>query len=429
MQNKTSIQILLFANAVSQFAQGISMIAIPWYFVNNLKQGDNYNILFFTVTALTLFWAQYAGTIIDKYNRKNIFQGLCLVGFITLLFAVLYSEYIGFVPISVLYLVFGFTVLNYNIHYPALYALAQEFSDQKSYVRVNSLLEVQGQSTSMLSGAAAAVLIGGISTNILGIEINFSAWPIERIFLMDACTYCLAFILLCFLKTKHLEKLDRDLGSVWKRLKRGWSYLGEHRAVLIFGLFTYVVFVTVLVHMFYLIHLYVSDYLQQGGASLAAAEIFHAIGALAAGVFLKKALGRWSTVNVSIILMALCTLCFAGIGLTKNIWFFAPLCMIIGFANSGIRITRVSALFKLVPKETLGRVTSVFQSANIFMRLLVIALFHLPFFISNPDKAYMVYVVINGLCILPLLFNHKIIVAAIDDAKSTGVLPGTARLK
>lgn len=429
MQNKTSIQLLLFANAVSQFAQGISMIAIPWYFINNLKEGNTYNVLFFVVTALTLFWAQYAGTIIDKYNRKNIFQGLCLFGFIVLLGAGLYGEYYGEVPMGILYVVFGFTVLNYNIHYPALYALAQEYSDKESYVRVNSLLEVQGQSTSMLSGAAAAVLIGGISSRFLGLDISIDAWPIQRIFLMDASTYCLAFVLLSFLKTQHLEKLDRDIGSVWKRLKRGWKYLGDNRAVLYFGLFTYIIFVTVLVHMFYLVHLYVSDYLQQGGASLAAAEIFHAIGALCAGVFLKRALGRWSTVNVSLYLMLICTLCFAGIAYSKNIWFFAPLCMVIGFANSGIRITRVSALFKLVPKETLGRVTSVFQSANIFMRLVVIALFHLPFFITNPEKAYLVYVAINAICILPLLFNYTRIVEAIDDNKSAGVLPGTSRIK
>ena len=223
VQNKASIQILLIANAVSQFAQGISMIAIPWYFINNIKASSTYNTVFFIVTAATLIWAQYAGTLIDKYNRKHIFQGLCLVGLAVLSFAGFYGWYLGHMPQYLLIIVFSFTVLNYNIHYPALYALAQELSDSNSYVKVNSLLEVQGQSTNMLSGAVAAVLIGGISNTVFGIDVNIEKWGLHKIFLMDASTYLIASILLIYLKTNASSELKRDTGSVLKRLKKAGS--------------------------------------------------------------------------------------------------------------------------------------------------------------------------------------------------------------
>jgi MFS family permease len=429
VQNKASIQILLIANAVSQFAQGISMIAIPWYFINNLQASSTYNLVFFVVTAATLIWAQYAGTLIDKYNRKHIFQGLCLVGLGVLSFAGFYGWYLGEMPLYLLILVFSFTVLNYNIHYPALYALAQELSDSDSYVKVNSLLEVQGQSTNMISGAAAALLIGGVSTSINGLDIVVEKWGLEKIFLMDASTYLIASVLLLFLKNKAPEKLKRDTGTVLKRLKKGWQFLGKNRAILNYGLFTYFVFVCVIVHVFYVMHLYISDYLQADGSALAIAQVFHTVGALTAGIFLQNALKRWSTINVSLALMGITLLSFAGMALTKNIWFFAPVCLLVGFANSGIRIARVTAIFKMVPKETIGRVTSVFQSANIFLRLILIGIFYLPYFVSNPEQAYWVYVAFIGLAMLPILSAYSKIAKVFGKSEKPSIMPGFSRIK
>lgn len=428
MQNKASIQLLLVANAVSQFAQGISMIAIPWYFINNLGVSSTYNFVFFVATAITFFWAQYAGTLIDKYNRKHIFQGLCLVGLVVLSFAGFYGWYLGEMPMYLLIIVFTYTVLNYNIHYPALYALAQELSDSDSYVKVNSLLEVQGQSTNMLSGAVAAVLIGGVSTSWFGVDVVIEKWGLHKIFLMDASTYLIASVLLVFLKNKSNEVLKRDIGSIGKRLKKGWQFLGENKAILNYGLFTYFVFVCVIVHVFYVMHLYISDYLKADGSALAMAQVFHTAGALAAGVLLQKALKRWSTINVSLALMGLTFVSFAGMATTKSIWFFAPICLFVGFANSGIRIARVTALFKMVPKETIGRVTSVFQSANIFLRLVLIGVFYLPFFVANPEKAYWVYVAFIGLAMVPLIIGYTKIEKAFTKNEKPGILPGVSRV-
>lgn len=73
MQNKTALYLLLLANSVSGFAQGISMISIPWYFTDVLQQSSLFGLIYAITTALTLFWGLYAGTLIDKYPRKNIF--------------------------------------------------------------------------------------------------------------------------------------------------------------------------------------------------------------------------------------------------------------------------------------------------------------------------------------------------------------------
>ena len=54
--------------------------------------------------------------------------------------------------------VFMLTIFNYNIHYPNLYALGQEITESKYYGKLNSYIEVQGQVTSVLAKAFAAIL-------------------------------------------------------------------------------------------------------------------------------------------------------------------------------------------------------------------------------------------------------------------------------
>ena len=207
MKNKSNLTILLFANAVSQFAQGISMIAIPWYFINQMQMTGFYNALFFTVTAATLFWSPYAGALIDRFHRKKLFMVLCIIG------AVLVGgvSFIGFalseLHVAWIVLVFAFTVLNYNLHYPALYALAQEMTTKNNEAKTNARLEIQGQATSLLSGAFAALLITGSDHSFSWISewFQFEAWSLQKVFLLDSCTYVLAFALLCFIRHKSLN--------------------------------------------------------------------------------------------------------------------------------------------------------------------------------------------------------------------------------
>ena len=394
------------------------MIAIPWYFINQIKEESLYNLVFFVVTLATLFWAQYAGTLIDKYDRKSIFQGLCLVGLIILTLAG-FSPYFGvnnYTPIAVI--VFCFTVLNYNIHYPALYALAQELSEGKMYGKINSWLEIQGQATSMLSGAAAAILISGNNFYFGNYELNINAWSLNEIFLMDASTYLIAFSLLLFLRSKSLNNFNRDTGSIGKRLKQGWQFLAENKLILNYGLFSYFVFVTVIVHVFYLLHLYVSNHLLGDGKALAAAQISHTAGALLAGVFIQKLNKKYPAVLVTLILMILIVAVYLLSGATQSVLIYALCCGIIGFANSGVRVTRVTFLFSVVPKKTIGRVTSAFQSANIALRLLLIALLHLPFFVQNPASAYYFYAGFILLAMLPMITKYRAILNFEKEANS-----------
>ncbi|MFT5336533.1 MAG: DHA3 family macrolide efflux protein-like MFS transporter [Sphingobacteriales bacterium] len=406
MNNAANLRLLLLANAVSQFAQGISMIAIPWYFINQLNEGSFFNALFFGVTALTLFWSPYAGALIDRFHRKNLFLGLCGAGAIVLLSIAFLGFKEGATPLLGICIIFGFTVLNYNLHYPALYALAQEMTTHDGSTKTNALLEIQGQATNMISGSVAAILITGTTGGLawLAPYFDFEPWPLHYIFLMDGITYIIAIGLLVFIRhtALHESKQDEvDKGSVWKRIKIGVKFLKDHPRLFRYGMFSYFVFVTVMIHVFYLIHLYVSDVLLASALVLAIAQVCHTAGALSAGIFTRKWLSKKRIINTKKLMITVACIYL--------VFFIAPSpialaigCLLIGFSNSAIRILRVSYLFDHVPHLKMGRVASVFQSGNILLRLVLIGCFYLEFFQENPGYTYLTNCAFILIALIPI---------------------------
>ena len=73
MQNRQAIILLFIANIISGLAQGISMIAIPWYFVEVVSRPEVFASAYIIITFLTLFWGLYAGTLVDRHPRKKLF--------------------------------------------------------------------------------------------------------------------------------------------------------------------------------------------------------------------------------------------------------------------------------------------------------------------------------------------------------------------
>ena len=406
MGNVANLRLLLIANAVSQFAQGISMIAIPWYFINQLEDAGLFTILFFVVTGLTLFWSPYAGSLIDRFHRKKLFITLCVIGALLLLSIAFTGFYYGETPLVGIGIIFGFTVLNYNLHYPALYALAQEMTSKGNSAKTNSLLEIQGQATSMLSGAFAAILISGIpeSFGFIRQYIEIDPWPLHYVFLMDGITYLIAIAFLLFLRHQAIHEKNAsevDLGRVLDRIKLGIQYLKEHPRLFRYGMFSYFVFVTVIVHMFYIIHAYVSNVLLAMAFTLALSQVFHTVGALSAGFVSRKLFTNKRIINTKILMIGT-ALVYLSFYLFNNKWLFACGCLFIGFANSSIRILRVSYLFDHVPHLKMGRVASVFQSGNILLRLVLIGLFYSSFFQANVQYSYLVMFGFILIALLPI---------------------------
>jgi MFS family permease len=103
------------------------------------------------------------------------------------------------------------------------------------------------------------------------------------------------------------------------------------------------------------------------------------------------------------------TVCFGILFLSRNVYLLFGCALILGISNAGIRIQRVTYLFNHIPNNIIGRANSVFQSINILLRSLVIALFSLAFFNtgSGITYAFLIAAIATFLSIVPLLIIYR----------------------
>lgn len=411
MKNLQAVILLFVANTVSGMAQGISMLAIPWYFA---KEGsmDSFGLVYILSNVVSLFWIPYAGVLTDRFNRKHIFLIVSIVGGSIMATLALVGHAQAGLPFIAIAMGFVFTFFNYNIHYPNLYAFVQEITEPRHYRRVTTALEIQGQVTTMLAGAGGAMLLEGTingQLNIFGffvdVPFHIDAWEIYDIFTLDAGTYFTAFFILLLMRYKPLVVRNKQMGNTLARLKTGIQYLRTHKYVTIFGLASYAVFVVILIEGFYLGPMYVSNHLMAQGDVFASSEMYYALGAITAGMtVLRFVRGKKVTDGVILLTFLAALTCFM-LAFTNSVVLFYFALLMLGLTNSGTRVLRVNYLFSVVPNDVYGRVNSIFAMFNTLARVVFISLFALPFFIKDNHVIYSlgilgVFLVVSGLVLI-----------------------------
>lgn len=390
-ENRKSLSLLFFANGISGFAQGVSMLSIPWYFAkNNNSQVFNYS--YAALTFFIMFFGLYAGTLVDKFSRKNNFLFTSIICGLLIFTIAIIGYFNHGLPTYLIVAVFAITMLNYNIHYPTLYAFGQEISSPEQYKSVNSNIEIVGQSTSILSGGFAAMLLDGFDINILNVEISIKAWQIYDVFMMDAITYFLAALLIYFIPYAPIKKITELNHSIIERLKKGFTYLKENQYVFIFGVSSYMVFAMLLVEIHAVLPTYIKQHLLAKGNVFALADTIYAIGALSAGFFINKLFDKASIVKVIVILTFVVAFIFIAASISKSVLVIYIVSIILGFCNAGIRVLRLTYMFKIIPNNLMGRVGSIFNLINVLTRSIFIFMFSQSFF-SMSNNIIFAYVI------------------------------------
>jgi MFS family permease len=418
--NKRALALLFTANGISGFAQGLTMLSVPWYFAQQ-SMSSQFNLMYGIVTFITIFWGLWAGTVVDRFNRKHVFLlNNTIEGAIVLLVAGYGLSQTGLLPVPLVMLVFAVTIFGFYIHYPNLYAFAQEITAKGDYTRVNSYIEIVGQSTNVMAGALAALLLEGISWQAewivlgqsLNVNLQLEAWTLPEIFMLDGITYIISIGLISLIRYAPLEEREIETGLLLKRLKTGFNFLKEHPMILIFGVCSHNIFVVMLVKLHAMMPLYITNHLQEGGDIFGAMEVLYALGALSAGLFVGNLFRRFSTVNAIIILLILATIALSLSALTNSVIVFLTVGLMIGFANAGSRVLRLSYIFNHVPNRVIGRVNSIFSIINVMIRVFFLAILSAQYFGqgSNIVVAYGIMAVFTALSALVLMANYRRIV-------------------
>ena len=363
------------------------MIAIPWHYTNVLGLPQVFAQIMLLVSVISIFWGVYSGTLIDRFNRQRIYMGVCVAGSLMLVAAALKGIITGEMDGFTVGAVFAGTFLIYNIHYPNLYAFVQEISEPKDYGRVSSYIEIQGQFTTAIAGALAAVLLAGSTDGfirLMGLEIpvnfTFEAWSLENVFLMDAATYIVAFGLVAYIKYEAVAKRNIEPEPISQRLRAGMDFLKKNPLLLLFGTFASNIFVAIIVINFFLKPVYVSEHLKQGPDVYATFEIYFALGSLFAGLMIRRIFSSTNTPLAIILLHLVAAVVFLVFAFNTSLAVFFVAAFLLGLANAGSRIMRITYLFHHTPNQLIGRTGSIFMVTNVSLRILFLILFTLPFF-------------------------------------------------
>jgi MFS family permease len=389
MKNRSAIVTLFIANLISGVAQGFTMIAIPWYFARDFQM-SKFGLIYILVNVIAFFWVPYAGTFVDRFDRRKIFLVLTItIG--SLIGLIAWSGYqSGDLHWGFVAAVFMLTFFNYNIHYPNLYAFVQEITEPRYYNRITSALEIMGQVATMSAGAGSALLLeGAIDGNmmIFGFQMqlpfSFRPWEIYEIFTLDAVTYFIAFFIILMIRYTPIMIRKAESGNVLERLKVGFNFLLSNRQVATFGIASHGIFVTILVAGFYLFPLYVKNHMHASGDVYATLDIYYGLGAIMVG-FAVHRLFRKTTIPTAIFFLSiLCSVSYLILGLTNSALVLFIIAFVTGICNAGSRVLRVTFLFKHIPNQVFGRSNGIFTMINIVFRIVFLSLFSLPFFLQS----------------------------------------------
>lgn len=353
---------IFISNLFSGFGQGMSMIGISWYLVNHSGSAHVLGTTMFVSSILMFLIGPYLGTLIDRFSRKILLLLVNGLGFVVLTFCAIWGYSLPYEN-WMLILIFMVTVLINQIHYPTQSALVQESFDDRHYNHINSLLEIESQTASVLAGGIAGIILGQFGLPV--------------VLLFDGLTYLFAVGLLSTLEYRftlgHHVKANAGK-NWWRQLHDSWLFIREKPGFLLFGITAMLPFVAVMVGNL-LAPVWVNQTLHADVIIFSTHEMTYAIGAVAAGFLVMQMTNRWGAFASMVGNMLVFALVLGLIVALPYGWMFVFLTTFIGWGNASVRLIRQNVYMCIVPKQHMGRVLSFFQSIGLLLRLPLLGLF------------------------------------------------------
>ncbi len=339
---------ILGANSLSAIGSGIVMITIPWLLIKESGGETTFGYVSIISTLIMFLLTPFIGQSIDRFSRKSLL--LC-------------NEGIGIAVIGIM-VIWGFAGQSYHsIHYiliyiagsfyyllfyPTIFAFNQEIFQAEHYKSLSGTMEIQGQLTQVISGAAASFLIEVVS--------------LKWILLVDMLTFAgalLLFLCIPYVKKKEIKKKI----TFKKQLFEGIHFMKNRPKLFWFLLATYMPFIGVMMAN-YLIPVYISDILKANASVYAIEGMMYGVGAVVAGICIPLIM-KYVKTEVSITVMII----------EPSVLFLYGLAIFHAIGNAGTRVARNVLMMEEIPNEIMGRVDSLFRLIGTGIRIVLLMLF------------------------------------------------------
>ncbi len=351
------IRRLLLANITGSIGAGVTIIAIPWILIQREGGERLYGYITILSTLALFAMVPHYGAWLDRHSRKAAMLAAEVFGAVTTLSMATWMFVTGEAATWQLLVIFFCGMLYYTLHFPAKFAFVQQVFERKHYQALMGLLEIQGQTASMLAGGLAALMIDHVD--------------LSTILLLNGGTYVFSYFIQRPLPyTASHVSADQPKTSVTADLVEGLRWLGARPAFTTFILCTLAPFVAVMVGN-YLFPIYVQHILRASAAVFGTGEMAFAVGAIAAGLAGPPLLTRLPTATVALGMMALFVVGLALLSGVPTVATFYVALLLIGLGNAGARVARGTVLLHEVPNALMGRVNVVIAAVDRLVRTLM----------------------------------------------------------
>jgi len=219
VQSKESnIKLLLLGRAVSLFGSTIYLIVLPLYILNTTKNLKTTGIFFAAVNFPTIIVSIFIGTIIEKFNKKNI---ILICDFLTsMLYFVLFLYLKNFNSLSFLFLISLLINIVSKFFEIASKVLFSEINSPETLEKYNGLQSFMENTI---------IIVGPVIGTYLFVTFDFNL-----ILIIVSLGYFLSFLQELFIKYEKNLNLSIEKTNFLEDFKEGISYIRSNKIILNF---------------------------------------------------------------------------------------------------------------------------------------------------------------------------------------------------
>ena len=219
MQSKESnIKLLLLGRAVSLFGNTIYLIVLPLYILNITQNLKTTGIFFAAVNLPTTIISIFIGTIIEKYNKKNI---ILICDFLTsMLYFILFLYFKNFSSLTFLFLISLLINIISKFFEIASKVLFSEINTVETLEKYNGLQSFMENTI---------IIVGPVIGTYLFVTFDFNL-----ILIIVSLGYFLSFLQELFIKYEKNLDLLVEKTNFLEDFKEGISYIRSNKIILNF---------------------------------------------------------------------------------------------------------------------------------------------------------------------------------------------------
>ncbi|WDF25935.1 MFS transporter [Fusobacterium nucleatum] len=219
MQSKESnIKLLLLGRAVSLFGSTIYLIVLPLYILNITNNLKTTGIFFASINLPTIIISPLIGTLIEKFNKKNI---ILICDFLTsILYFVLFLYLKNFNSLSFLFLISFFINIISKFFEIASKVLFSEINSSETLEKYNGLQSFMENTI---------IIVGPVIGTYLFVTFDFNL-----ILIIVSLGYFLSFLQELFIKYEKNLDLLVEKTNFLEDFKEGISYIRSNKIILNF---------------------------------------------------------------------------------------------------------------------------------------------------------------------------------------------------